>query len=111
MKETVEIYGLDCKNKKFIEHEYVIYETEDKDKINPGRLFVSQDGIKLQFNSDQILYKLENVKRCFFKDENVIVIEYYDPINDNFSTNYLNTDVPEKICYNVLCIFSYIAAA
>ena len=75
-----------------------------------GVLKVSLDGLTIIFVDKKISIDLRNLKNCCAK-QNVLLVEEFLPHNQSVVEHQYYTEEANEICYAILCLFSYIAAA
>lgn len=75
-----------------------------------GILKVSLEGVSIVFVEKKIAIDVHNLKNCCAKQK-VLIVEEYIPHNQSVIEHQFYTDEANEICYAILCLFSYIAAA
>ena len=83
---------------------------QDSKSGESGVLQVSLDGIKLKFQTFQKFFDIRSVKKCN-TIKGTFIIEEIKPETDEIVPHKFKSPLATEICYAVLCLFSYVAAA
>ena len=83
---------------------------QDSKSGESGVLQVSLDGIKLKFQTFQKFFDIRSVKTCN-TIKGTFIIEEIKPETDEIVPHKFKSPLATEICYAVLCLFSYVAAA
>ncbi|XP_044537023.1 MAP kinase-activating death domain protein isoform X22 [Gracilinanus agilis] len=75
-----------------------------------GLLQVTLEGINLKFMHSQVFIELNHIKKCNTV-RGVFVLEEFVPETKEVVSHKYKTPMAHEICYSVLCLFSYVAAA
>ncbi|XP_043767382.1 MAP kinase-activating death domain protein isoform X35 [Cervus elaphus] len=75
-----------------------------------GLLQVTLEGINLKFMHNQVFIELNHIKKCNTVRGVFVLEEFVPEIKEVVSHKY-KTPMAHEICYSVLCLFSYVAAA
>jgi len=87
--------------------EFDIMDIHSKEK---GLLRVSLDGITIIFIDRKCAIDVKYLKNCSRKDS-ILYIEEFVPHAHNVIEHKIHSEKAGDICYSVLCLFSYLAAA
>lgn len=86
------------------------FPVQDSKSGESGVLQVSLDGIKLKFQTFQKFFDIRSVKKCN-TIKGTFIIEEIKPETDEIVPHKFKSPLATEICYAVLCLFSYVAAA
>ncbi|XP_070565661.1 MAP kinase-activating death domain protein-like isoform X2 [Ptychodera flava] len=75
-----------------------------------GLLQVTLEGIGLKFAHTKQFIELKDIKKCHTKKDVFIIHEYNSQSKEVIKRRY-KSSMANEICYAVLCVFSYVAAA
>jgi len=75
-----------------------------------GILKVSLDGVTILFVDKKLAIDVRHLKNCCAKRK-ILIVEEYLPHDQNVIEHQFHTEEANEICYAILCLFSYIAAA
>ncbi|GAV00192.1 hypothetical protein RvY_11076 [Ramazzottius varieornatus] len=76
-----------------------------------GLLQVTMDGVGLLFANSKYFMQLSHIRKCFTQKGGIFVLEEYNPDTQQVTQRKYKSPMSDQICYSVLCLFSYIAAA
>lgn len=86
------------------------FPVQDMKTGDGGLLQVTLEGINLKFMQSQVFIELSHIKKCNTV-RGVFVLEEFVPQTNEVVTHKYKTPMAHEICYSVLCLFSYMAAA
>ncbi|XP_059831330.1 MAP kinase-activating death domain protein isoform X3 [Hypanus sabinus] len=86
------------------------FPVQDMKTGDGGLLQVTLEGINLKFMQSQVFIELSHIKKCN-TIKGVFVLEEFVPQTNEVVTHKYKTPMAHEICYSVLCLFSYMAAA
>ncbi|XP_051884911.1 MAP kinase-activating death domain protein isoform X5 [Pristis pectinata] len=86
------------------------FPVQDMKTGDGGLLQVTLEGINLKFMQSQVFIELSHIKKCNTV-KGVFVLEEFVPQTNEVVTHKYKTPMAHEICYSVLCLFSYMAAA
>ncbi|XP_065070766.1 MAP kinase-activating death domain protein-like isoform X2 [Rhopilema esculentum] len=86
------------------------FDVVDLNSNKEGLLRVSLDGISIIFVDGKCAIDIRNLKNCSRK-ESILYIQEYVPHTHQVIEHELYSHKAGEICYSVLCLFSYLAAA
>lgn len=86
------------------------YKVVDSISGDQGVLKVSLDGVTVVFIERKLCVDVKQLKNCSAK-QHTLVVEEYVPHNQTVVKHQFYTEEANEICYAILCLFSYIAAA
>ncbi|CAH1256777.1 MADD [Branchiostoma lanceolatum] len=75
-----------------------------------GLLQVTLEGINLKFIHTQAFIELKDIRKCN-TEKGVFVLEQFDSQTRQVTVRKYKSSMANEICYAVLCVFSYVAAA
>ncbi|KAI8480485.1 negative regulation of pancreatic amylase secretion [Branchiostoma belcheri] len=75
-----------------------------------GLLQVTLEGINLKFIHTQAFIELKDIRKCN-TEKGVFVLEQFDSQTRQVTVRKYKSAMANEICYAVLCVFSYVAAA
>nr|XP_018672670.1 MAP kinase-activating death domain protein isoform X3 [Ciona intestinalis] len=75
-----------------------------------GLLQVTLDGINLKFINSQVFLGLKTIRKCN-TIKGIFILEEYNRDTDEVTIHKFKSALANEICYAVLCLFSYVAAA
>lgn len=87
--------------------DFTVMETLSKEH---GVLKVSLEGLTIIFVDKKISIDLQHLKNCCAKQK-ILLVEEYLPHSQTVIEHQFFTEEANEICYAILCLFSYIAAA
>ncbi|KAK0397442.1 hypothetical protein QR680_002130 [Steinernema hermaphroditum] len=87
------------------------FTVHDTDSNQGCILTVRIDGIQLQFANKQHFIELSNIKKINTYGGNVVVLEEYNRKKKEIIQRRFMSTMADQICYAVLCVFSFGAAA
>ena len=73
-------------------------------------LQVSLDGINLKFQTFKQFFDIRSVRKCN-TIKGTFIMEEIKPETDELVVHKFKSPMASEICYAVLCLFSYVAAA
>lgn len=86
------------------------FPVQDMKTGDGGLLQVTLEGINLKFMQSQVFIELSHIKKCNTV-RGVFVLEEFVPQTNEVVIHKYKTPMAHEICYSVLCLFSYMAAA
>ncbi|XP_069750425.1 MAP kinase-activating death domain protein isoform X2 [Narcine bancroftii] len=86
------------------------FPVQDMKTGDGGLLQVTLEGINLKFMQSQVFIELSHIKKCNTV-KGVFVLDEFVPQTNEVVTHKYKTPMANEICYSVLCLFSYMAAA
>ncbi|XP_068612807.1 MAP kinase-activating death domain protein-like [Brachionichthys hirsutus] len=86
------------------------FPVQDMKSGEGGLLQVTLEGINLKFMHSQVFIELSHIKKCNTV-KGVFVLEEFVPETKEVVIHKYKTPMAHQICYSVLCLFSYVAAA
>ncbi|CAF3868387.1 unnamed protein product [Adineta steineri] len=75
-----------------------------------GLLRVCLEGICLTFEHDKEFIELQKIRKCTTQKGDIFVLEEFDPTTKQIHIRKYKSSLADRICYAVLCVFSYLAA-
>ncbi|XP_076678087.1 rab3 GDP-GTP exchange factor isoform X4 [Andrena cerasifolii] len=75
-----------------------------------GLLQVCMDGVGLLFANSKFFVRLDHIRKCFTQKDGIFVLEEFNPKTRQVIQRKYKSQMADKICYSVLCLFSYLAA-
>ena len=76
-----------------------------------GLLQVSLDGVKIKFTKDKdVFFSIRAIRKCN-TIKGIFILEEIKHETDDIVIHKFKSPMASEICYAVLCLFSYVAAA
>ncbi|CAF0729996.1 unnamed protein product [Rotaria sordida] len=75
-----------------------------------GLLQVCVEGICLTFENNKEFIDLQKIRKCTTQKGDIFVLEEFDPNTKQILIRKYKSSMADRICYAVLCVFSYLAA-
>ncbi|CAF1236792.1 unnamed protein product [Adineta steineri] len=75
-----------------------------------GILQVCLEGICLTFENDKEFIELQKIRKCTTQKGDIFVLEEFDPNTKQILLRKYKSPTADRICYAILCVFSYLAA-
>ncbi|XP_066917610.1 MAP kinase-activating death domain protein-like [Clytia hemisphaerica] len=86
------------------------YKVVDTISGDQGILKVSLEGVSVVFVERKLCVDVKQLKNCCAK-QHTLIVEEYVPHNQSVVKHQFFSEEANEICYAILCLFSYIAAA
>ncbi|CAF1273258.1 unnamed protein product, partial [Adineta ricciae] len=76
-----------------------------------GLIQVCLEGICLTFENEKEFIELQKIRKCTTQKGDIFVLEEFDSTTKQLRIRKYKSSMADRICYAVLCVFSYLAAA